>query len=116
MAEFLVQATFQNHTQEYFVIAGALLEGTITSDMCIVLPTSSPLGPALEIAAIEIVRRTDDSHSLALCTRYGSKEELHALQSLQLQGEIIEIRYCLAHTGAFAPLRMIVDHLRRFLT
>lgn len=115
MSQFLVQSTFLDHARRCFVIAGDVIEGPVTPYMCMLLPFSSPLGSVLMIEAIEAARKVDGTRALGLYIRYGPDNELQILQSLDLEGRVIEIGNCPTHMRVLGPLRIIISQLLRLL-
>ena len=90
-AVFQASASFALPPRRWFVVCGDIVSGVIKKDMVMRLRGGSPATPLLTIAAVEIVTKEKGGSQVGICVPYGSVDELSRLQSLNVDGKIIDI-------------------------
>ncbi|HEX4145966.1 MAG TPA: hypothetical protein VHY91_20870 [Pirellulales bacterium] len=87
-ATFRCNATFFIRERHIFVVVGEIVDGSVRADMVLEIPRQGSEPVRLEIAAVERVSGPRPPE-IGLCVRFGSDEELAALQGLSLEGSTL---------------------------
>ena len=92
MPKFHVNNTFVLELKSWFVLAGSIVEGTITPGMVVDIPLNSGVSMLAPIDAVEFAFRPGRSEDTCLCIRYADVEELLLWQGLNIGKEILDVK------------------------
>jgi len=90
MTKFQVNSTFRLKANGCFVLAGSLLEGTLSKGMIVSVPCNSALDITAPINSIEFARRIG-GEDICICISCADEDEFTLWEDLNLSGEILEI-------------------------
>lgn len=90
MTKFQVNTTFRLEVNGWFVLAGSLLEGSLSKGMIVSVPCNSALNITAPIDSIEFARRIG-GEDICVCISCADEDEFALWEGLNLSGEMLEI-------------------------
>lgn len=90
MARFHISEVFPLKSRSLFVLAGNILDGTVSPGMFVHIPFNGSVAMTAAIHAVEFIRHKD-REELGLCIKCEDDEELDLWAGLNIGSETVEI-------------------------
>src|SRR5262245_35044867 len=91
MPKFLVKDTYVLESQRLIVLAGAIVEGSISAGMTVSVPLESSLSLSARIHNIGFARYPDRQEDVCLCIAYEHPEEAASWIGLGIRDETLDV-------------------------